>query len=97
VSTPNEITPTPAPAPALAPAPVPGSSKLDKILNDFEIAAAVLAGVAPALGPAGAAVAIGVGLADRLLKSLIAGVQAHEAITGQVLDASTLHEIPLIP
>lgn len=93
MSTPNDPTPNPTPKPITPMLSAPGPTTLDKILNDFEIAATVIAGVAPAVGPVGATASIFAGLAAKLILSIQAGVKAHEAITGQPLNLDNLHSI----
>lgn len=70
------------------------ATTVDRILSDFEIAAAVIAEVGPIAAPGiGTAIGAGAALAGKLLASLQAGIRAHEAITGKPLDLTTLHEI----
>lgn len=73
------------------------ATTLEKIIGDAEVAFAVLAEVGPFLGTAAAPAVVGAGIAYKILEVLMAGVKAHEAVTGKKLDLSLLHEIPLIP
>lgn len=80
------VTPTP-----------PTSSTLDKILNDAEIALTLTSefgALVPGVGTAAAAFAA---IAAKILSVAKAAVQAHESITGQPLDVTTLHHIDPIP
>lgn len=70
------------------------TTTVEKILSDFEIAAAVVAEIGPIAAPGvGTAIGAGAVLAGKLLAAIQAGVRAHEAITGTPLDMSKLHDI----
>jgi hypothetical protein len=86
-----------APMPSLATAPAasaaPGSSMLDTILREAELALGVIAEVAPIIPGAGTMVGGGSALASKILALVQAGVTAHESVTGKTLDLSVLQHI----
>jgi hypothetical protein len=69
-------------------------SKLDTILEDAALALETVGGLGAVINPG---IAAGAALANKVLRLITAGVQAHEKITGQPLDLSLLHPIDLIP
>lgn len=71
----------------------PVQSTLDKILADAETALTLTAEFGALVPGFGTAISAGAAIASRILSVIEAGVRAHEGITGQPLDLSTLHHI----
>lgn len=65
------------------------STTFQTILTDLIIAAQLAEALPVAAGPAA--------LAAKLLEILQAAITAHQSVTGQPLDPSILHSLPLLP
>lgn len=95
---PTDTTQPTDPTPPATPPPLPPKvSTLDKILSDVQVAAQTVETMGVLIPGFGTAAAGGAAIADKLLQIILAGIRAHEAITGQPLDLDKLRGETLIP
>lgn len=79
---------TEEPLPAL-----PDRTRVDVALDNATLVLSTITGLAGLFNPGVAATGV---LAGKLLTVISAGIKAHEAITGQLLDLTKLHHIDVV-
>jgi hypothetical protein len=88
------VTPSTTTTTVTSPAvPSTGSSTIDKIFSDVDIALGIAASIGASF-PAGVAIAGAAGLLQRILSIAEAAVKAHEALAGVPLDLTVLKQLP---